>query len=147
MIRKELSVDAIRQNLVYAWLKGLTTANTFDGKVDPYGPVNVPNLVEITAGDYWFYQMSYSPMCTVHLDYAQRENGQWSTRVAAVYGDGHHIARGGFIVEQYNDKDHTVKYWSWASCLHEYKHTLLGNCYHGYNCVKCGASYTVDSSD
>ena len=32
-------------------------------------------------------------------------------------------------------------------CLHEYKYTKLGNCYHGYNCKHCGHSYQIDSGD
>jgi hypothetical protein len=32
-------------------------------------------------------------------------------------------------------------------CQHDYEHTLLGNCYHGHTCKKCGHYYTVDSGD
>jgi len=32
-------------------------------------------------------------------------------------------------------------------CVHDFRHTLLGNCYHGWSCVHCTTGYTVDSGD
>lgn len=32
-------------------------------------------------------------------------------------------------------------------CMHEYKHSLLGRCYHGYRCDNCGDNFTIDSGD
>lgn len=32
-------------------------------------------------------------------------------------------------------------------CMHEFTHTLAGNCYHRYDCGRCGARYHIDSGD
>lgn len=32
-------------------------------------------------------------------------------------------------------------------CMHEFAHTLAGNCYHRYDCRRCGDRYHIDSGD
>jgi hypothetical protein len=32
-------------------------------------------------------------------------------------------------------------------CLHEYKGTTVGRCYHKYECAQCGDIYHIDSGD
>lgn len=34
-----------------------------------------------------------------------------------------------------------------SPCMHEYKYRSLGNCLHGYTCIRCGHRYEIDSSD
>lgn len=34
-----------------------------------------------------------------------------------------------------------------TACIHDYEHTLLGNCWHRYSCKFCPAFVQVDSGD
>ena len=38
-------------------------------------------------------------------------------------------------------------FFKFADCRHQYDQQNLGRCYNAYTCVKCGDSFTVDSSD
>lgn len=38
-------------------------------------------------------------------------------------------------------------FFKFADCEHRYNQKNLGRCYNEYTCVKCGDSYTVDSTD
>jgi hypothetical protein len=38
-------------------------------------------------------------------------------------------------------------FFKFADCNHKYHAKNLGNCYNSYTCLRCGDSYTVDSSD
>jgi hypothetical protein len=44
-------------------------------------------------------------------------------------------------------KHERVEYFTWAKCDHTFQERRVGNCEHEYKCIKCGHTYTVDSSD
>lgn len=114
------------------------------------GPDDLPNREEITDHEMWRMFSSWSPQEWMWGGTTEWE-GDWGT-LTILYCPVMNHAGGGYAVwapyssRDYKKKDFKPRYFSWIQCKHEFVHKLLGNCWHGYTCSKCGAQYDVDSS-
>lgn len=60
-----------------------------------------------------------------------------------VFGDGTRI----LSVEALDRSGAIVDLYAWTGCVHKFKHSSGGNCYHIHTCELCGYRYDIDSGD
>ena len=109
----------------------------------------LPNMKEVEAKNFWGWRSSYSFCAEAWIGqrkivYDNKED--WAT-VTVYFVNHSNLIAGGFAVAYFHRyREEKVVYYEWKACDHEFEHTQLGNCYHGYTCKKCKGHYTVDSS-
>jgi len=129
------------------------------------GNCGIPmNLMEISGTEFWRKFFSDSHLFTHHAWKHLSSNkhpGQWETQDERFLQEFNgnmtlHIwfsdkTGDALIAGQYscNCKPYAIFYTA-CYCLHDYKevpHSKGWNCWHEYECRKCGDRYSVDSSD
>ena len=109
---------------------------------------NEPSIFvnEISEHNFWNHLTCYGIDIVVrnekHLKY--EINGKWYSIVKFNYPCNGHD---GLMVLQEYYPGNDVTYVTWDLCIHDYKHTLLGRCWHKYTCTKCSSSFEIDSGD
>lgn len=107
----------------------------------------LPNFKIVEAKEFWREVSVYGCPPSFHVP-AQQIGDSWAT-VLAFHVNRYDLHGGGFAVMVYysGPKAGAQEYATYRECEHTWTTQNLGRCYNAYTCSKCGAYYTVDSSD
>ena len=121
--------------------------NTTKARTQFEFPWPLPNLKPVSAADFWREVTMCGCPPSIRVP-TQCIDGSWAA-ILAFNVNRYALTGGGFAVFAYysGPKAGTQEYATYTECEHTWTTQNLGRCYNGYTCSKCGANYTVDSSD
>lgn len=116
-------------------------------------PFPLPNMKKVTEREFWANESTWTTHVRANGGQIQLNNPnppygtEWGHLMLYFVNHGRFTGGGYAVMFYYWRKENPVEYYEWCSCDHSFKETNISNCYNKYTCTKCGASYTVDSSD
>lgn len=108
---------------------------------DEYGDYNdmPPNMEEINEEEFYSQTLTYFPRWMGYRQVMSHPDYSYISLTMYLYGGGEGVGIG--------RTDKGMKFFKFASCIHDWETTYVANCYREFKCKKCGATNAIDSSD